>query len=135
METLYTDEFISISYDAEKDIIIDVWTENTQKLSNDAFKDLLKTWKSFLQKYNVSNAITDLVNFRLAMTPELQIWTLENITIPLAREHKYSKHAFIMPKEFIANLAIEQFTEETNEVAAQTKYFATMTEARKWLLN
>jgi hypothetical protein len=39
-----------------------------------------------------------------------------------------------MPVEFIANLSIEQFAEESNAGATQTRYFSDMTSARKWLL-
>ncbi len=134
MENLYKNEFFSIFYDKNLDLIVDVWTKETEKLNAKSFQNLLLQWLPYAKKHNARYALTDLVNFTFQMTPEIQKWTLKNITIPLFEGYNYRKHAFIMPTEFIANLAIELFAVETAQVAAETRYFADMTEARQWLL-
>jgi hypothetical protein len=135
METLYQDKFVLITYEESKHLLIDVWTEETEDLDEADFKKLLFTWQGYMKEKNAKFALTDTLRFRLPMTPDLQEWTVKNITLPLSNEYNYTKHAFIMPAEFIANLSIEQFTSETNKEASFTKYFADMTQARKWLLD
>lgn len=134
MKRVHGDPFFSVYEDTDNDILIDVWHPN-EDLNTDLFKELLILWKSLVEETGAKLILTNTVDFNLPMTPELQKWTAENITIPLSEETNYSKHAFVMPEEFIANLAIEQFVEETNKQAVRTKYFESEEEAKKWLLS
>ncbi|WP_338793951.1 hypothetical protein [Bernardetia sp. MNP-M8] len=132
---VYQDDYISITVEEKNNLLIDTWNEKSDILSREEFQNLLLTFKKMVEQSNVSYVISDVSSFMLPMTPELQEWTVNTITIPLAQTTNYSKHAFIMPKEFIANLAIVQFTEDTNASAVSTKYFDNMEEARNWLIN
>ncbi len=117
MKTLHNDDYFSVQFDEEREIIVDIWSEKSEELDAEDFQALLLSWKALVLQHNADKAITDLVHFRFPMTPDVQEWTLKNITVPLSQEGNYRKHAFIMPQEFIANLSIEQFTEENNAVA------------------
>lgn len=136
METklLYQDEYIHIVFEEQNNLLIDTWSEESENLSMEGFKNCLLKFKEMVEKSNAVYALTDVSSFMVPMTPELQEWTVNVITVPLAQETNYSKHAFVMPKDLIASLAIEQFTEETNTSAVKTNYFADVEEAKKWLL-
>jgi hypothetical protein len=84
-------------------------------------------------EHQVAFALTDTRHFRLPMTPELQEWTIEHITKELAASRYYRKHAFLMPEEFIAGLAIEQVTQDTNAAAGDTHFFSSLDKAKTWL--
>ncbi|AFM04437.1 hypothetical protein Fleli_2053 [Bernardetia litoralis DSM 6794] len=131
---LYQDEYISITFEEENNLLIDTWNEKSENLSEERFKNLLLKFKEMVEQSNPKYVLTDVSTFMLPMTPELQEWTVNTITVPLSKEKDYSKHGFIMPQEFIANLSIEQFTEETNMNAVITRYFDELKEAKKWLL-
>lgn len=136
METklVYQNHYISIVVEEENHLLIDTWNEQSENLSIEEFKDLLLKFKEMVMENKVANVITDVSLFMFPMTPDLQEWSVDNITIPLLKESNYSQHAFVMPKDFIASLAIEQFTDETNKNAVPTRYFDNIEEAREWLL-
>ncbi len=131
---LYQDNYIHITFEEENNLLTDTWNEESVNLSIEGFQTLLFKFKEMVEKSNAVYVITDVSNFMLPMTPELQEWTVNTITVPLAQKTNYSKHAFVMPKDFIASLSIEQFAEETNNSAVKTSYFADLEEAKKWLL-
>jgi hypothetical protein len=135
METIYEDDYIKISIEPSEKIISDVWTKETQNMSAKKFKEILLIIKEIAEENKLKYILSDARQFLFLITPELQEWTIGNITIPLVQEVNFAKQSFIMPIEFIANLSIEQFTEESNINGIQTKYFADMAEAREWLLN
>ena len=134
MEIIYQDKFVCTSYDASSSVLLDVWTSESQNMSVEEFKKFMYVWRDTMQLHNIKYAPTDTLNFKVALTPELQFWIVENITAPTAKNFAFQKQAFIMPIEFFANLSIEQFAEESNAGATKTRYFSDMTSARKWLL-
>jgi hypothetical protein len=134
MEIIYQDSFVCASYDASSSVLLDVWTTESDSMSAEEFKKFMFVWRDAMQLHHIKYALTDTLNFKVALTPELQVWIVENITAPTAKNFSFQKQAFIMPVEFIANLSIEQFAEESNAGATQTRYFSDMTSARKWLL-
>ncbi len=130
---------MNIIVEEENNLLIDTWNEKSDALSEEDFQNLLLISKKMVEENNVSCVVTDASSFILPMTPELQEWAINAVTIPLLQTTNYSKHAFIMPKEFIANLSIEQLTNDistaTTTSAVSTKYFDNMEEARNWLIN
>lgn len=133
MKVLYQDEYVQMTYDHESNVLIDVWTTKSESLSEDGFKSLLCIWLGFMKQYQIKNALTDTLNFRVALSPDLQNWIVEEIASE-AKKFGYQKQALIMPEEFFANLSIELFSDEQKTVVA-CQYFSDMTAARKWLLN
>ena len=133
MEILYKDEYVQMTYDQENNMLIDVWTTQSENLSEEGFKGLLINWLGVMKKHQIKNALTDSLNFRVTLSPDLQNWIMENIAKE-AHKFGYQKQALIMPDEFFANLSIELFADEQNSLIT-TQYFSDMTSARKWLLN
>lgn len=134
MEIIYQDKFVSTSYDSANSLLLEVWTTESEHMTEEEFKQYLYVWRNTMQSNNIKYVLTDTLNYRMTLTPELQDWIVENISVPTAKDFAFQKQAFIMPVEFIANLSIEQFTEESNTSATRTRYFSDMTAARKWLL-
>ncbi|WP_020529724.1 hypothetical protein [Flexithrix dorotheae] len=135
MKTIYKNQFVEVFFDEKNALLIDVWTQKTENLSKEGFKELLLDWKNLAEDHKIRFALTNLKAFALPMTPELQDWTVENITKPLCEKGYYTRHAFVMPEEFIAQLAIEQFAEETDTNASPTRYFGDEEEAKSWVLD
>jgi hypothetical protein len=118
---LYQNDVVSFFYEEASDMLTDVWTEKSGDLSENEFKEMILKWFDFAKSFDVSIALTDLTRFTFAMTPDLQTWTTENVTVPLAKNYKYRKHAFIVPEEFFAKVSIDQFAEENDSIAVATK--------------
>lgn len=133
MEIVYEDEYVQMTYDTDCDLIIDVWTAKSEDLTEEGFKKIMFSWLDLIQQNQISYALTDTLNFRVTLSPELQNWIVENIAKE-ARKYGYHKQAFIMPEDFFANISIELLTDEQVGVTT-SKYFSNMTSARKWLLN
>ncbi len=130
METLYENEFVKMHIEKDKELLIDVWTPKTEHLEQDEFKKILYVFKELVMKHQIKYALTDTSEFLLPIDPILQNWIMENISIPLMKESRYTKHAVVMPMEFIANLSMDQLADENSSSAT----FGNMAEARKWLL-
>ncbi len=130
---LYQNDVVSFFYEETTDMLTDVWTEKSGDLTENEFKEMILKWFDYAKSFDVSLALTDLTRFTFAMTPDLQVWTTEHVTVPLAKNFKYRKHAFVMPEEFFARVSIDQFTEENDSAAVTTKLCVDKNEALLWL--
>lgn len=135
MEVLFQNQYATITYDRENNLFLDIWTSETADLSEDDFKDIISSWQQLVVEHQVKLALTDMADFQIPLTPELQDWLVEQVLHPTSK-HAYSKHAFVIPTEFFAHLSLEQIIEDGNENAhnLQMKYFEDLEEGKGWLL-
>ncbi len=128
---LFEDQFISIAYQAEKQLLFASWTPASENLSDEHFKAINKMYIEFVEKYEVKNFLLNTENFLFSITVELQHWVGEHILLNL-KEMGLQKVAFIVSKEFIAQLSIE-LTMQENPNLMSVAYFDNQEEAQKWL--
>jgi hypothetical protein len=135
MEVVFENPYVSISFDAENSILVDIWLANSKPMSEETFKEIMYVWRDLMQKNQVKYSLTDTLHFDFPLTPEIQDWIVENINGPTFKNFSFCRQAFIMPIEFISGLGIEQFTDENNKKSAITAHFSDIDSARKWLLS
>jgi len=132
MTTLYEDEFCLMCYDPQKGIHYHYMFPTTENMSEESFKDMLLTWLRTCQAVQSQKAIVFSKDLLFPIIPEIQEWIVNEI----APHSPIKRSAFIMPEDFIANLAIEQYIETANTAKTAksiTKYFSTVEQAEQWL--
>ena len=135
MKLVFENPYVSIFFDAENSILVDVWLTNSKPINEETFKDIMYVCRNLMQENQIKYSLTDTLYFDFPATPEIQDWVVENITKPTAKNFSLCKQAFIMPIELISSLGIEQFADENNEKVTKTAYFSDIASARKWLLS
>ncbi len=130
LQILHKDKFSEMLFDEQKGIFYHHVFPETDRMEEEEYKTMISTWRDAVLEKKARLVLVNALNFLFPMTPELQEWSTN-----MAKEANQDRTAFVMPQEFIAGLAIEQFIDEANAVDSQTSYFATIEEAEKWLLS
>ncbi len=131
---VFRNKYCALSYTEKSQTLDQIWSAETENMTLEDYKNVqLNTVKLF--EYNCAKRIyVYLKDFRWAITPDVQIWTNDNIIKPLVKAG-ILKISYIVPKDLIAQLSMEQTLEEDTEQKFPYKYFTTENEARNWLLS
>lgn len=132
MTVTHENKYFKIEVDNTNKLLVDTWFETTRTMTENEFKEQLKIFQSNMLAHQIHHALTDTRNFLFPMTPDVQAWTLDNITRPLKAAGYYQRHAFLAPHEVVASLALEMWADD-NLAVADTRYFDDMDEALAWL--
>ncbi|MCC5946451.1 MAG: hypothetical protein JJT94_16080 [Bernardetiaceae bacterium] len=131
---VYQNEYWTIYHDEKNAMIIPVWNSTSSSLTNDLYKIEMQNYAAVVEKYTPKQLLIDCRDLYFAIAPEVQDWT--NITIfPIVFAAGVRNVAVILPKEFIANLSIEQVMEEVEGTKFFTRYFGTQDKAKEWLFS
>lgn len=140
-EVKYAQCFLKLeNKDQNQGILYFTWFENTKDMENEDYKE---TMLHYLEKYNeivpqyknldYLPALIDTRKFFFRINNELQEWTNTDI-YPYFKGKQGSKVAFLMPEEFIAQLALKLTTdEEYSRESMNIRHFGNETEALSWL--
>jgi len=128
---LYKSPYISIYFIKEYNLIESAFT--SEEISENNFKKELLSFLEICRKYVPKQTIWDLRDFSFAITPIIQDWIDENIN-KVEVELGVKKEAFLMSKNFISQLSIEQSMDEEYGKKLQAKYFSEREDAINWLL-
>lgn len=136
METVYQDEFVTMSLDLPQSLLMDIWEPQSEELTEEKFKELILIWQKFMLDYQLVYALTDTSSFKIPLSPDVQEWLVQNIATPTSQQGAYAYQAFVVPSEFYANLSFEQFIEDGNEGVQRLRmeYFEDFHLAKAWLL-
>jgi len=130
MELLFENEFIAIHRDVAINVVKAVWSTNTEKMQNDAFKACVKAIWANVQQHKPIGFVGDTRNFLFSIHPSVQEWYGANIDDTFGSGT--NKVAMIMSKHFIEQLSIEQTIEEDKTKGVTTQYFDNEEQAIKW---
>ncbi|EAY24889.1 hypothetical protein [Microscilla marina] len=135
METLFSDQFNDITYNKENGIHYHILKPTTAQMTEAEFKQMLLNWKQLMFSCNPQWILVDSLNFHFPISPTLQTWVVQNITMPVLAIGSVIKYFFVLPEEFISQLSISQFTDEANNVSQEgkIKYFSSKEAAEIWL--
>ncbi len=111
-----------------------VWTDETNLMTDDEYKIDMYHYLKFVEKYQLSLALIDTQKFQYLIPIRIQTWVDKKIA---ARANKIVKHiAFIVPKDIFAQVSVQQTMEESEGICYQNiRYFENKEEAKKWLLS
>ncbi|WP_026999557.1 hypothetical protein [Eisenibacter elegans] len=131
MNVLKENNWISVSYDASNKHLRATWKPESADMPEDDFRAINSFYVTCFQHHTITSFLIDSREFNFPISPEAQTWVGEEI-IPAVINLGLSRLAFMMSKEFIAQLSIEQTMEEGGNVPFQIKYFSDLDEAQAW---
>ena len=120
--------------DLENKLIIQIWKNEDEKMTDENFKEVMLEYKSLVEQYRINKVIVDTQYLNFILVPKLQDWVNEEVsvvTIPLTQ-----KIAFVIPPSLFEQVAIEQtMVDAEHKGRYQTKYFENIEEARTWIFS
>jgi len=132
MKQIFENVYLIFDLDKENDIFVYTW-----KLANEnlEIEDFLVESKKILEGILTSkckNIIGNDTDFKVIIAPEIQ--EKMNKTLLFYLNGAILKFAHIIPKELVSELSVEQLFEENSESTYEDKYFETLEQARKWIM-
>lgn len=129
---VYKNEFWSIDFEAENEMLHPVWNENSAKLTPDMYKQEMEQYTQLVEKYKPKRALIDCMTFYFVITPDVQEWTNVNC-FPRILATGVRDVAILLPSDFLTQLALEQVMDESLGIKFRTNYFDNEKAAREWL--
>lgn len=119
--------------DRDEETLYLTWFESTEHMTDHEYKD---TMRLYLKTYNEKvpdslkglPALIDFRKFSFGIHPELQEWTNKKVFPYFKGDQINAKIAILASEGFIAQLSIEQLTENVN-----FHHFSSEEEAQNWL--
>ena len=128
---LFEDRFMIISFEDKAKVLKLKWSQNTDMMNDQDFKDALVVFAGFVEPYKAKNLLVDVQKFKFmkAMEPDLTDWRVKNIS-PRYNKAGVKKFAFIHGEGFPGSDSNgEKFEGEeflTNHLGSEER-------AREWL--
>lgn len=139
MEKLFNNRFVEIFIDHKQQLLFNVWTEesNFKDLTFEKFKKILLEWQRLALEYKVKYTLTDARNLDVPFVPEWQDWIVVEVHTPLKQAGFLEKQAYILPKDFIANVSVNMTLEDSEESnpEIEVRRYIDIDEAKRWLLS
>ena len=135
MEILVNDKYNEIFFDKELSFHYNINKASTLYMSEHQFRELLLKWKASVFEMKPRLILVDNREFNFPISPDLQLWMVENISTPVLEMPGVEKFCFVVPEELISKLSITQLTDEANEKTDKNeiRYFGSLEEAKLWL--
>lgn len=109
------------------------WNELTAEMTEDEFKEIMLEYASFVEKYHPKRLLLDALENKFLLTPAIQEWTDKNI-FKRTYDAGLRRNAYIYPKDFLAQMGVEQIFDEEIVRQKEHNFFYDREEALKWLL-
>lgn len=133
MQTLHESRWITVAYDPTHQMLVATWKSECWAMPESAFKDINLLYISCFEQHPVKSFLIDTREFAFAITPELQEW-VAGFIIPKVVGLGLRRLAFLVSKEMVAQLSIEQTMEESAVDTFQNRFFDTLEQARAWCI-
>jgi len=134
MKVIYESNYQTFNLNKKKSYLIAIWSEKSEKIVNEDFKNEMYAELEYVEKYQAKNYLIDTFNFRFIITPTLQEWTDQHINTKLD-ELGLQKLAYIVSEDFVSQLSIKQTMDESKKENYATRFFTSCEEAEAWLLD
>lgn len=129
---LYTKPYITISSVPDNRLLVAQWTEESESLKVEEFQAVNEFYVQAIHERGLTFLLINAQKFNFLIAPDLQNWVAEQI-IPQAIGFGLKKIAFVMSKEFVAQLSIEQTMDEVIEKPFDMQYFDDEDKAYQWI--
>jgi hypothetical protein len=131
--TLFEDEFIAINHQIKDKMMHVEWKEKSEKLSDEHFRKINELYIKFSEENEINGFLINAQDFLFPISNATQEWVGSEI-LPKLKEKGIEKVAFVLSKEFIAQLSIE-LTMQENPLLLNIGYFDNEGQAKNWLVN
>ena len=128
-------KYQNVLFEEDTNILIFKWLPETINMIGDDFMTEMNKVAKIIMQHNGCNILLLSQDMKFAIAPDKQI-EANKILLPAYNQSSVKKLAIIIPKEFIAELSMEQTIEEKiDEHSFKTNFFADEKEAQEWLMN
>lgn len=134
MKTLHDSEFQRIEFDEKSGILYEIWKIKSEDMTPLDFQNEMQQQVQAARQAKSRAALTDTLDMRFPIVPEMQEWLNENI-FPQFIELGMKRIAFLMSREMITQLSVEQTMEEETGSQFEMRYFSDQQEAERWLVS
>ncbi len=129
---LHKSNYVEIYWEEENSLIIDKFLLMSIDMSPEEFKEEMIIFVEMCEKYMPEKELVHLLDMRFAIGVDEQTWMNEVIFPRYADIIK--RMAFLVPRNFISELSVEQTMEEEIGSKFLQKYFDSEEKARDWLM-
>ncbi len=105
-----------------------------QEKNNEEYKETVRLMAAKIEKHRPKKILVNTLNFDFPIPPELQDWAVKLLAEQVIKIN-VEKVAYVMPQDFIANLAMEDIMHKAKQFNLNIRYFSNYDEAKKWLLS
>jgi hypothetical protein len=131
---VYKNEFWTIFYENESDLLMPVYDPNSSNLTQALYKADMEHYAQIVNKFKPKRVIVDCHDFYFPITPDIQEW-IDKTIFPKILSSGVKYVAIVVPSELITNLSVQQAMEEPEGTKFQTRYFDNREDAKEWLLS
>lgn len=121
-----------IYYDEESSLMRIIVSANTEYIGDENFQEAQLKILEMAKRYQPNCVLTNVQDLRYTIPPEMQEWAAQEIIakmIPLG----LMRLAYIIPKDFYAQLSVEQLVDELPILNFTTAFFIDEKTATEWL--
>jgi len=135
METIFANKFVTAFFDQKHSLLVDVWHDTTERMTNEQCWTILKSWSHFPETYKPSRILIDSREMLFVLTPDMHEWIATHITNPSV-SFGLKKMATLLPLSMFEQVSMHQAVREVaEERGLQNRIFEDEAQAKKWLLS
>ena len=131
---VYKSKYLYVAFFAEQLLLEATWLSETKMMSTDECKQEFLNYLDVIRKRRPLRMVVDSSNMLFTFNPKMQDWINQTIFAP-ALDVGINKVAFVISKDFFAQLSTEQSLGETEGLKYTTKHFDTKEAAKQWVLS
>jgi hypothetical protein len=131
MKTLYDSEFITIKFDSNKQLLMDIWKPECEKMTSDQMRTEIEKITELIKEYSPKYILADNKKRHYLYKVEEQKWVAKTL-VDAGTQVGVLKYALIIPEDFIAEISTNQIADEVVEITTEVKFFKTEEEAMDW---
>lgn len=132
-KTVYESRFLTIFYEKENDLFIEVFSPETEDMDEATYKEEMLKLLELTEKYRPTKALVNLKDFRFTIEPKLQEWQDKHV-FAKGVELGLAWTAILVSSDFLTQVSVEQSLNEEAGKQTNSQYFEDEKSAREWLL-
>jgi hypothetical protein len=129
---VYDNQFMLIDFFEDRNYFKVIRRGYDDEYSEERYKELMLEWREKIEFYKPEVQLIDYMNFYKPVPLYMQKWIGENLLAP-AFKAGLSKVAFIISRDFYAQVSVEQIMLNDEGKKFIVRYFDNEAEGEKWL--
>lgn len=130
---VFENMYCGVFHDVEKKILEIHWTPQTERMTNEEFKEALQVFAELSEKKYTKGIFVNVLQNKHVLSPELQAWHDTNIVLRYAKAGVV-KMAFLAPPSSLTRSSSESaFQEKRAKELLQVLFFEEEDAAKAWL--
>jgi hypothetical protein len=129
---VYDNQFITIDFFENRKYIKVVRRAYDSGYTEERYQELMLEWREQIELYKPEIQLIDYMNFYKPASLYMQKWIADNLLAP-AFKNGLRKVAFVISRDFYAQVSVEQIMLKDEGKKFSIKYFDNEAEGEEWL--